>query len=83
MFVQVAINWTICKGALPIPGAKNARQAREAAGATLPRNTPDFSTICVDTLVLCYVLVSTKSGRVSISYTTVLHDLGFVPLLFF
>jgi hypothetical protein len=22
--VQVAINWTICKGALPIPGAKNA-----------------------------------------------------------
>ena len=30
---QVAINWTICKGALPIPGAKNARQAQEAAGA--------------------------------------------------
>jgi aryl-alcohol dehydrogenase-like predicted oxidoreductase len=29
---QVAINWTICKGALPIPGAKNARQAKEAAG---------------------------------------------------
>lgn len=24
---QVAINWTICKGAIPIPGAKNARQA--------------------------------------------------------
>ena len=30
--VQVAINWTICKGAVPIPGAKNARQAKEAAG---------------------------------------------------
>ncbi|KAL3146920.1 hypothetical protein ABBQ38_014891 [Trebouxia sp. C0009 RCD-2024] len=30
---QVAINWTICKGAVPIPGAKNARQAKEAAGA--------------------------------------------------
>ena len=30
---QVAINWCICKGALPIPGAKNARQAAEAAGA--------------------------------------------------
>ena len=23
---QVAINWTICKGTLPIPGAKNAQQ---------------------------------------------------------
>ena len=30
---QVAINWTICKGAVPIPGAKNARQARDNAGA--------------------------------------------------
>jgi aryl-alcohol dehydrogenase-like predicted oxidoreductase len=30
---QVAINWVICKGALPIPGAKNERQARENAGA--------------------------------------------------
>ena len=29
---QVAINWTICKGAVPIPGAKSARQAKEAAG---------------------------------------------------
>jgi aryl-alcohol dehydrogenase-like predicted oxidoreductase len=29
---QVAINWCICKGAVPIPGAKNARQAKEAAG---------------------------------------------------
>jgi aryl-alcohol dehydrogenase-like predicted oxidoreductase len=31
---QVAINWVICKGALPIPGAKNAKQAAENAGAT-------------------------------------------------
>ncbi|MEN9208264.1 MAG: aldo/keto reductase [Gloeomargarita sp. GMQP_bins_120] len=30
---QVALNWVICKGALPIPGAKNARQAQENAGA--------------------------------------------------
>jgi len=29
---QVALNWTICKGALPIPGAKNAAQALENAG---------------------------------------------------
>jgi hypothetical protein len=25
---QVALNWLICKGALPIPGAKNAKQVR-------------------------------------------------------
>jgi aryl-alcohol dehydrogenase-like predicted oxidoreductase len=30
---QVAINWTISKGTLPIPGAKNARQAQENLGA--------------------------------------------------
>jgi aryl-alcohol dehydrogenase-like predicted oxidoreductase len=30
--VQVALNWVICKGALPIPGAKNAEQAQENAG---------------------------------------------------
>ncbi len=30
---QVALNWVICKGAVPIPGAKNARQARQNAGA--------------------------------------------------
>ena len=30
---QVALNWTICKGALPIPGAKHGRQAAENAGA--------------------------------------------------
>lgn len=30
---QVALNWCICKGTLPIPGAKNAAQAEENAGA--------------------------------------------------
>ncbi len=30
---QVALNWVICKGAVPIPGAKNARQAESNAGA--------------------------------------------------
>ncbi|OQA45490.1 MAG: L-glyceraldehyde 3-phosphate reductase [Chloroflexi bacterium ADurb.Bin325] len=30
---QVSLNWLICRGALPIPGAKNARQAAENAGA--------------------------------------------------
>jgi aryl-alcohol dehydrogenase-like predicted oxidoreductase len=30
---QIALNWTICKGALPIPGAKDAQQAQENAGA--------------------------------------------------
>jgi aryl-alcohol dehydrogenase-like predicted oxidoreductase len=25
---QVALNWLVCKGALPIPGAKNAKQVR-------------------------------------------------------
>ena len=30
---QIALNWVICKGALPIPGAKTAPQALENAGA--------------------------------------------------
>ena len=30
---QVALNWVICKETLPIPGAKNAAQAKENAGA--------------------------------------------------
>src|SRR6266542_2847178 len=29
---QIALNWLICKGTLPIPGAKNAEQAQENAG---------------------------------------------------
>jgi len=31
---QVALNWLIARGALPIPGAKNAQQAQENLGAT-------------------------------------------------
>jgi aryl-alcohol dehydrogenase-like predicted oxidoreductase len=31
--VQIALNWVICKGALPIPGAKNAEQAQANAGS--------------------------------------------------
>ena len=30
---QVALNWLICKGTAPIPGAKNARQAQDNAAA--------------------------------------------------
>ena len=30
---QVALNWVICKGALPIPGAKNEEQALQNTGA--------------------------------------------------
>lgn len=30
---QVALNWTICKGTVPIPGAKNAKQAADNLGA--------------------------------------------------
>ena len=29
----MALNWLICKGAVPIPGAKNAAQAEQNAGA--------------------------------------------------
>ena len=31
---QVAINWCMCKGTLPIPGAKNIHQAEMNVGAT-------------------------------------------------
>ncbi len=30
---QVALNWTLCRGTFPIPGAKNTGQAQENAGA--------------------------------------------------
>src|SRR5262249_21975483 len=30
---QVALNWVICKGAIPIPGAKTVTQAQHNAGA--------------------------------------------------
>jgi aryl-alcohol dehydrogenase-like predicted oxidoreductase len=38
---QVALNWVICKGALPIPGAKTTTQAVQNAGAIGWRLTPD------------------------------------------
>lgn len=38
---QVAINWVICKGALPIPGAKNLAQAEQNAAALDWRLTDD------------------------------------------
>jgi aryl-alcohol dehydrogenase-like predicted oxidoreductase len=30
---QVSLNWLMCKGAIPIPGAKNVRQLQENIGA--------------------------------------------------
>lgn len=38
---QVAINWVICKGALPIPGAKNLAQSEQNAAAASWRLTED------------------------------------------
>lgn len=38
---QVALNWIICKGGLPIPGAKNARQAEDNAGGAGWRMTDE------------------------------------------
>jgi aryl-alcohol dehydrogenase-like predicted oxidoreductase len=38
---QVALNWTICKGTLPIPGAKHAAQAAQNAGGAGWRLTDD------------------------------------------
>ena len=38
---QVALNWVICKGGLPIPGAKTAAQAQQNVGAIGWRLTPD------------------------------------------
>jgi len=38
---QVSINWLICKGALPIPGAKNVQQAEENAGGAGWKSTEE------------------------------------------
>ena len=38
---QVALNWLLYQGALPIPGAKNARQVAEISGARGWRITAD------------------------------------------
>ena len=45
---QVALNWLICKGTVPIPGAKNANQAQENAGALGWRLTKDEVAILDD-----------------------------------
>lgn len=41
---QVALNWLISQGTVPIPGAKNARQAEQNAAALGWRLTPEEST---------------------------------------
>ena len=38
---QIALNWCICKGTVPIPGARNAKQAIDNAGALGWRLTSD------------------------------------------
>jgi aryl-alcohol dehydrogenase-like predicted oxidoreductase len=48
---QIALNWTICRGALPIPGAKSAAQARENAGALGWRLTRDELSLLEETNV--------------------------------
>jgi aryl-alcohol dehydrogenase-like predicted oxidoreductase len=48
---QVALNWTICKGTMPIPGAKNARHARSNAGA-MGWRLSDEEVAALDTLSL-------------------------------
>jgi aryl-alcohol dehydrogenase-like predicted oxidoreductase len=42
---QIALNWLIVKGAIPIPGAKNAQQAQDNAGALGWRLTPEETAI--------------------------------------
>jgi aryl-alcohol dehydrogenase-like predicted oxidoreductase len=39
--VQVALNWVICKGAVPIPGVKTLKQAQENIGALGWQLTPE------------------------------------------
>lgn len=38
---QVSLNWLICKGTMPIPGAKNVRQAEDNAGGAGWRMTEE------------------------------------------
>lgn len=48
---QVALNWIIAKGAVPIPGAKNADQAAQNAGA-LGWNLTDDQVAALDAVAL-------------------------------
>ncbi len=49
---QVALRWLVQKGAVPIPGAKNAKQARENAGglgwALTPEEMAGIDTVALD-----------------------------------
>jgi aryl-alcohol dehydrogenase-like predicted oxidoreductase len=38
---QVALNWLVCQGAIPIPGARRPEHAEQAAGALAWRLSPD------------------------------------------
>ena len=49
---QVALNWCICKGTLPIPGAKNAKQVQQNAGALGWRLSPAEITLLDETSTL-------------------------------
>lgn len=51
---QVALNWCICKGAVPIPGAKSAAQARAGGGCPLAAGPPGCGCLNVPAL-LCHV----------------------------
>ncbi len=39
---QVALNWVMCKGAIPIPGVKTMKQAQENIGAEIARDKVHF-----------------------------------------
>jgi aryl-alcohol dehydrogenase-like predicted oxidoreductase len=60
---QVALNWLICKGAVPIPGAKNARQAEANAGALGWRLTPDEVAVLDDASARSSAGHSAAAGR--------------------
>ena len=62
--LQVAINWCICKGAVPIPGAKSARQAQESAGK------------CLAVLQVCHSLGSATSHQQRLTSMRVVFEIG-------
>ncbi|CAE7801614.1 unnamed protein product, partial [Symbiodinium necroappetens] len=55
---QVALNWCICKGTVPIPGARTVEQARENAGALGWRLTEEevasLDAVAVDSMGMYY-----------------------------
>jgi diketogulonate reductase-like aldo/keto reductase len=48
---QVALNWLICKGAIPIPGIKNLHQAEENVAALGWRLSKEEVTVLDETKV--------------------------------